>query len=223
MDDASAAMGSKAAFAKIKTMTMRGNLSLPAQNISGTMETQMKLPGKIYSVQTIPGVGKLEQGYDGKIGWSRDPINGLRTLAEGELRQMKNQAEEMKSSDWRTLYAKPVLLGVRKVGTMNTYAVRMTPKSGGKPVVIHYDMKTKLPVRTDLTVETAQGPVPTQSFSSDFRSVSGIKFPFKMRQVAGASEVNIVFDSIAINGPVDDNLFAKPTAPAPKMDTTAKP
>ncbi|MBC8135981.1 MAG: hypothetical protein H8F28_08865 [Fibrella sp.] len=224
MDDSADAIGSAAAFAKLKTMRMRGKISIPAQNITGTMETQMKFPDKVYVLQNIAGFGKAEQGYDGKVGWSLDPINGLRTLAGGELDQMKRQSDEIKTNDWRKLYQKPVLLGIRKVGTMSTYAIQMTPKASGKPVVTYYDIKTKLPVRTDVVVETAQGSVPTQSFSSDFRSVGGVKIPFTTRQVVGGvSEVNVTFDSVQVNVPVDEKLFAKPKAPAPKMESPAKP
>ncbi len=218
LDEASAASGSSAAFNKIRTVTMRARMSYPAQKINGTMEMQIKFPDKVYLVQQIAGAGKIEQGFDGKVGWSRDPINGLRTLEGGELRQVQSPVDEIRSSDWRKTYVKPVLIGIRKVGTADAYAIRLTPKRGGKPVVIFYDTKTKLPLRTDVVVETAQGAIPTQSFSSDYRSVDGIKFPFKSRQVvSGLPEGIVTFEAIQINAPVDDKLFAKPKAPAPKM------
>lgn len=224
LDQASAAMGSKAAFDNVKTMTMRGKISIPAQKINGTMETTMKFPDKVYVIQNISGFGRAEQGFDGKIGWSRDPINGLRTLAGGELRQMKSQAEEARSSSWRDLYQKPVMIGIRKVGTADAYAIRLTPKRGGKPVEIYYDVRTKLPVRTVMTIETPQGSVPTESYSSDFRTISGMKIPFKTRQVVGGvSEVNVTFDDVKINTPVKDTLFAKPPTSAPPAPAPAKP
>ncbi|MBC7808819.1 MAG: hypothetical protein H7145_22020 [Akkermansiaceae bacterium] len=224
LDGASAAMGSKAAFEKIQTVKMRARLSYPAQKINGTIEMQMRFPDKVYILQQIAGAGKIEQGYDGKVGWSRDPVNGLRILEGGELRQVQSPADEIRSSDWRKVYEKPVMIGVRKVGTADAYAIRMTPKRGGKPVIIFYDVKTKLPVRTDVVLETAQGSVPTQSFSSDFRSVNGVKFPFKSRQVVtGLPEGNITFDAIQINVPVDEKLFAKPKTPARKTAPTAQP
>lgn len=223
LDDAAAAQGSKSAFAKVKTMKMSGKISMPAQKINGTMMTMMQLPDKVYVLQEIGGIGKFEQGYDGKTGWSRDPINGLRTLAGGELKQMQNQSNEVRSSDWRSLYKAPKVLGVRKVGSADAYAVQMTPIKGGKPVVTFYDIKTKLPVRTDLVVESAQGSIPTQSFISDYRLVNGLRVPFKTRQVVGATEVNVNLDSVQVNAPVDNKIFMKPVAPAPKPDVPAKP
>jgi hypothetical protein len=196
LDDAAAAQGSKAAFAKMKTMKMSGKVSIPAQKINGTMMTMMKLPDKVYVLQEIGGVGKFEQGYDGKIGWSRDPINGLRTLAGGELKQMQTQSNEVRSSDWRSLYKAPKVLGLRKVGTVDAYAVQMTPIKGGQPIVTFYDIKTKLPIRTDMVVESAQGKIPTQSFISDYRLVNGLRVPFKTRQVVGATEINVNLDSV---------------------------
>ncbi len=217
--DVAAAAGDKAAFTKIKTLVMRGTMTLSAQNLSGAMDIQMAFPDKIHVSQEIGGVGKFEQGYDGKQGWSRDPLNGLRTLAGAELGQMRRQADEVRSSDWHQLYSKAELIGLRKVGAESAYAVRLTPKRGGKPVIIYYDTRTKLPLRTDTIVETAQGAIPTQTFASDFRIVSGVMMPFKSRQVIGATEVSLLYDRIEFNAPINESVFAKPTA----VTTVAKP
>lgn len=216
LDDSAKATGGIANYNKIKSMVITGTMQMIAQNISGSLETRLAFPNKVYSAQEIKGIGKFEQGYDGATGWSRDPINGLRTLAGAELTQIKTQGDEMKSSDWRRLYSKVTLLGIRKVGTANAYAIRLFPKSGAKPVTTFFDTKTKLPIRTDIVAQTAQGEVPSQNFTSDFRTVSGIKIPFKTRQVSGTQEVSVTFDSVQVNVPIDNAIFAKPVASTPK-------
>jgi len=199
----------------MKSIVMVGTLSIPAQKITGKVETRIVFPNKVYSSQEISGFGKFEKGYDGKIGWSRDPLKGLQSLTGAELTQLQSQGDDLQNPNWRKAYKKAEMIGIRKVGTVNTYAIRLTPVRGGKPTVTYYDVKTKLPIRTDIVVETAEGSTPTQSFTSDFRAVNGIKFPFKMRQVVGGvTEVNVAFTAIQVNTPIADTVFAKPAEAA---------
>ncbi|MBC8140644.1 MAG: hypothetical protein H7Y38_04305 [Armatimonadetes bacterium] len=217
LDASTKASGGTAALSKMKTIVMIGTLAIPAQKITGQVETRISFPDKIYSSQEISGFGKFEKGYDGKTGWSRDPLKGLQAVTGAELTQLKSQGDDMQNPNWRKAYSKAEMVGLRKVGAANTYAIRLTPKRGGKPIVTYYDTKTKLPIRTDIVIETAEGSTPTQSFTSDFRTVSGIVFPFKMRQVVGGvSEVNVVFTTIQVNAAIPGSVFAKPAETAPK-------
>ena len=214
------ATGSKAAFADMKSIQMLGTFEVAGQKITGKLETRIKFPDKIYSSQEIAGFGKAEKGFDGKVGWSRDPLKGLQNITGAELKQLKAQGDDLKSPDWRKAYKKVEMLGVRKVGAAQTYAIRLTPTSGGRPLVNYYDTQSKLPVRTDVVLDTAEGSTPTQSFSSDFRPVNGILFPFKMRQVVnGIQEINIAFTAIRLNPPMEDASFAKPAEALPKPAT----
>lgn len=217
LDASTQASGGKAALSQMKSLVMLATFAAPAQKMTGTVETRVLFPDKIYTVQTITGIGKIEKGYDGKVGWSRDPFKGLQTLTGAELTQVRSQGDELQNPNWRKAYKKVEMIGVRKVGTADAYAIRLTPARGGKPITTYYDTKTKLPVRTDILLETAEGSLPTQNFISDYRTVSGIKFPFKMRQVAGMAEANVVFTAIQVNTPISAGIFAKP------VEATAKP
>ena len=217
LDQSFAASGSPAAFSKVKTIVIQAKISIVGQNINGTADIRAKMPNKFYTEQEITGQGKFATGFDGKVGWSRDPINGLRVLSGGELAQLSRSANELISTDWRKSYKNPKMIGIRKVGTANAYAVRVEPKTAGSPVTLFIDTKTKLEVRRDLTMTSPQGAIPTQAFSSDFRVVDGIKIPFKSRQVLnGNVEITQTMQSVRFNVPVDDTLFVKPAATAPK-------
>ena len=212
LNDADAAQGGRTAVGKIKTIVQHATMTVAAQKLSGTMEMRVKLPNKVYTRQVFAGIGETEGAFDGTVAWSRDPINGLRVLPAAETQQMKSSVSDMVSSDWHQQYKAAVLLGVRKVGTVKTYAVRLTPKTGSKPVVIFFDTKTKLPVRQDMVVVSPQGSIPTQNFFSDYRRVGGYLFPFQTRQIVGSIEVTIVAQDIQVNVPVADSLFGKPAA-----------
>jgi hypothetical protein len=207
------ASGGKDIYDRIKSYTMNGTLKAEAQGISGTFSIQAKAPDKMLSTQTIAGVGDTKQGYDGKVGWSQDPLNGVRTLSGPELAAVKRGAQFNSSLRWREVYPKQEMLGYRKVGSGEAYAIRLTPAEG-QPTVNYYDTKTFLLVRSDTNTDGPQGTMPVETHLSDFRSVDGMKMPFKMRQRAGGVlEIVMAVAELKTNVPLEDSLFAKPAAP----------
>ena len=212
------ATGGQAAYDKITSLAIGGTLEMKAQGVSGTFAMKTKSPDKMLVTQTIQNIGDMKQGFDGKVGWSQDPINGLRTLQGPELEQMKFGAAQSGSKTWRQLYTKSEMLGYRKVGAAETYAIRVTPKVG-KPIVMYYDTKSFLLLRTDMLAEGPQGTVPTESYTSDYRTVGGVKMPYATRQrVGGVAEVVMKVTEAKVNPAIDDSEFAKPAAP-PKPAT----
>lgn len=202
------AMGGRAAMGKITSTSMKGTLQM--QGISGSFEIHQKAPNKYFMVQNLQGVGEFKQGYDGKIGWSQDPMSGIRNLEGAELEMTKREARHNAPLYWKQLYKKVELLGTRKVGNTNTHAVRMTPIKG-KPVTQYFDAKTFLLVKVDMTVESPQGTVQTETFLSDYRAVNGVRFPFTIRQRVASIEVSMKITEVKNNVPIKDSLFAKPT------------
>ena len=219
MNDFIAASGGSAAYLKVTSTETKGTFTLKAQKITADVVTKAKAPDKIYVSQIITGVGKFESGYDGKIGWSRDPLHGLRALSGNELEQLRTQARFNAPLHWKEIYSKSQMLGVRTVNGAKAYAIRFTPAKG-KPSTQYYDVKTKLLIRVDQIVEQPEGAIPSESYLSDYRVVDGIKEPFSVRQVAtGIGEATITTTKIQNNAAIDDSIFAKPadtTAPAPK-------
>ena len=201
--------GGKDAYEKIRSMVMTGKLEMRAQGLTGTFKTTAKAPNKILSVQTIEGVGETTQGFDGNVAWSKDPINGLRTSSGSESKVLELGAIDS-AAKWRDLFKKVEMVGIRKVGNHETDAIRMTPDQA-KPIVSYYDTKSFLLVRMDITVEGPTGTIPTESYVSDYRTVSGVKMPYLTRQrVAGIAEILLTVSDIKVNVPVDDSAFAKP-------------
>lgn len=210
------ATGGRAAYERIKTSVTKGTLQVAGQNLSGTMEVYTKEPGKILMVSNIQGVGETRVGFNGEVGWSKDPLTGLRTLQTTELVGLKQQAAATDPGNWKKLYKKIEMLGLRKVDGRDAYAVRLTPKAGKHPTVQYFDTKTFLLVRMDMISEGPQGVMPTESYLSDYRVVNGVKTPFALRQrLGGVVEMVITMNEVKYNAPVEDALFAKPAAEAP--------
>ena len=216
------ATGGRAAYDKVKSSVQRGTMELTAQGMKFEFETYIKPPNKILVVQRMPAIGEIMKGYDGKIGWSKDPINGLRELKGAELALLKREAAQNAVQRWREFYKKVELVGTKKVGTGTAYVVRLVPTEG-KPITHYYDTKTGLLVRLDVVVESPQGSFATESYPSDYRVVDGIKAPFTIKVKSPVGDMVAHVSEVKNNVEIDDSKFAKPSEEKPAEKSVEPP
>jgi len=204
------ATGGKAGYERLRTFAMEGRITVKGQGIGGTMKAHMKAPNKFYVVQNIQGIGEARQGYDGKIGWSKDPFMGLRKLQGAELELTRVLSDMQGPVKWRELFKRAELVGVRNVEGKRTHAVKMIPHRA-KPITGYYDSATGLMLRMDVTMESPQGVIPMQVVAKDYRMVGGIKIPYQMTQRMGAvMEMSIRITSAKAGVAVSDSIFTIP-------------
>jgi len=213
MDRGGAALGPRSAWDKIRSTVTRATLTFKDTGARGDLLLKARRPGMFVIRQSVSGVGATEQGYDGKVGWSKDPIQGLRRLQGAELAARKRAAYFDAQFDWRKLYKKWELIGVRKVNGRDAYVVRLSPQIGRFTLEYH-DTKTFRLVRTDMVTETPQGPLPMEIYPSDYRKVDGVLVPFVMRQrihrPEGLVEITVRITSVRNNVPISDSEFRMP-------------
>ncbi len=208
--DKNAVNSGGAAWLKVNSFVATGTVAVAAQSMTGSVVIQAKSPDKFVMKQNIKGIGDSSSGFDGKIGWSKDPFSGQRVLAGSELAALKAQASlSLRPAQWKSVYSKVETLGTVKVAGAPAYKVRLIPKVGN-PETQYFDAKTGLQVRSDQTIETPNGKIAVESYFSDYRAVGGIKMAFKIRQLAGPTEAIIQLTDVKINTPTEDSAFAQP-------------
>ncbi|HYL99379.1 MAG TPA: hypothetical protein VEZ90_10530, partial [Blastocatellia bacterium] len=107
-----AATGGKEAIEKIKTITARGSISLPAIQREGSIEFYRAAPNKYLFLASITGFGLMEQCFDGKTGWSKSPKMGIRNVAAAELGQAKREADMYAPLHLKQMYSSMVVKGI---------------------------------------------------------------------------------------------------------------
>jgi len=85
-----AAIGGDAALKKHAARTETGSFEISGQGMKGDLKVVAQAPDKMHQWIMLPGLGNLEQGYDGTIGWSIDPAVGPRLLEGKELEDVLN-------------------------------------------------------------------------------------------------------------------------------------
>lgn len=158
----------------ISSLRMEGVIG--AGGMSGTFEaTQDLASGRSSSHYTLGPIEGAE-GYDGRIGWSRDPGGEVAVLdAPDAKRRARSQAWLDARGYWypqriAASFAKPES---RMLDGRRCDVVVATP-DGGDPVALWFDHETRLLAR----IVQKQGADTATTNFDDWRDVDGIKLPF---------------------------------------------
>ena len=158
-----AAMGGRAAHAKIKTRSMSGTITLgtPAGDIPGTIEVLNALPNKtrtlIKADLTSLGAGPLviDQRFDGKSGYVLDTLQGNREITGNMLDNMRNTGFPHTFVSYKDLGIAVKLQGKEKLGDREFYVLVFEP-TAGSTVRQYVDAQSFMPARFVLTVNVPQ-------------------------------------------------------------------
>lgn len=204
------ALGGGAALDKFKSRVMRGSLEIVPMGVKGTFETTQKVPQMSLTTMNLAGLGVIQQGYDGTVGWSKDPFTGLRELKGGEL-SMVQRAALINPGNWRQSYTSMKTTGRSKVGEREVYVVEGASATD-TPDKLYFDVQTGLLLRTDAVVEGPQGRVVSETTLDDYREVDGVKVAHSIRSVLGAATIVMRVEEVKHDVALDDKSFAKPTS-----------
>jgi hypothetical protein len=188
------AMGGATAFKALKSMRARGTFTLTAQQIAGSLEVVSGRPNKLVSKISIAGLGQVEEGYDGKIGWSIDPMSGP-ALVTG--RQLIERADE----SWFDAplhepdYVKDMtVVGREAFDGRDAYRLKVVTISGVEQFEF-YEVSTGLFIGVEASRATPMGVVPTTGIFRDFQKFGGFTFPATLIQRALGLEQVLTFSS----------------------------
>jgi hypothetical protein len=204
-----AASGGRVAWQKLNTRVSTGTVDFPAQNVAGTIEMREKAPTRILVRVTISGAA-FSQGFDGTVGWSNDPQNGVREQTGAELAETRRDADFYHPLDMHTLYSKFKVLGTENVGEHSTYVMEAIPADGGDPDKLYFAADTGLLVRAISQHHSPEGVDSIQEDFADYRTVDGIQIPFSIHQTSPQMDFTIKVDEVHHNVALDDAQFSKP-------------
>jgi hypothetical protein len=202
------AIGGREAWEKLTTRISTGTIDVPAMNLSGLVTVREKAPNR--SIFTVNFNGAVfQQGFDGTVGWSADPQNGLREQTGDELAETKRDSDFYHPLDLRQVYSKITLAGMDKINGRDAYVVEALSGDLGTDK-IYFDVQNGLVLRIVSQHHTPEGAGTFTEDFSDFREVDGIKLPFTVHQESPGSTFTIKFTEVRHNEAIDDAAFSKP-------------
>ncbi|OYT71642.1 MAG: hypothetical protein CFK49_10105 [Armatimonadetes bacterium JP3_11] len=208
LDRMAQAMGTAQAT-KFRTIQVAGTIQYPAQGLQGRFEAFYQTPNKYLLKVTLQGIGEIQQGYDGKVGWEKSPLTGLRQLQGAELEQIRQSATMGANNDVRKTLRNPRLQGQEKVGSRDTFVITAQSPTGA-PVKLFIDTQRYLPLRMDMEVATPQGKLNTSTLFEDYRKVDGVMYAFTTRQRTANIEAVVKIERVRHNASISDSVFRMP-------------
>jgi len=205
--------GGKAAYDKVKSVSMQGVMEIKGQNVRGEMKMFRQDGGKYYTVVDLPGIGKQEDGSNGTVVWDKTVLGPrlktgvekfLATCAAGAMSEYGRGALEKDSC-----YSKSEFVGEEMLNGKAVYKLRMTPKEG-KPEEQYYDKATGLLARTKMIMPSPMGEVPIVAIVDEYKTIDGITTPVKLTNDMGAVSMVMTFSVVKFNEKIPAALFTLP-------------
>ena len=201
--------GGKAAYDKLTSSVMTGKMSIPSQNISGTVEVYMAAPRKMYSKATIAGIGDQERGTDGDVAWEKSMMTGNRIIEGNEKAELMREATFNSDVLWRDLYPKAEVAGLETIDGKPAYKVVLTTPEGTTQTR-YYDQASGLLVGTEQTAETNMGKIDVTTRISDYRKVGDMTVAFKNVSSMMGMEQVMTIDKVEFDVAIPADRFAIP-------------
>lgn len=205
------ACGGKEALGRVTSRISRGTVEIPAAGVRGTFESYAQAPNKVAVTIELPGLGTIQEGFDGAVAWVKDPFTGVREKSGRELSATRLDADFYKPLRLTELYPKITLKGRETVGGSEVYVLEATPAEGSAERW-YFDVTTGLLKRVDVEREGPQGKIPLEVYLEDYREVDGLRLPFTVRQVSPVFSLILRTEEVKHNVSIEGGKFAKPAS-----------
>jgi hypothetical protein len=201
-------IGGRAAILAQTSTHATGTVSLPAAGLSGKLEAFHAKPDKFIQRMSLPGIGDIEEGFDGKVGWSISPLTGPTLLDGKQLEQRKSDAdffEDLKSAD---RYASITTVEKTTFEGRPVYKIRLVKKGGDEDLEL-YDAETGLRAGVISTRDSPMGPMQTTAALSDYKKFGGLLQPATTKLSVMSTQMILAITGVEY-GTVDPAVFTVP-------------
>lgn len=188
---------------------MKATFTVPG--MAGTMEAWRKEPLKTLSITHFPRIGILKKGFDGETRWVQTPA-GTFSSESGpqEIAELEREADAYSAGKIRAFFESLKLQPKARLSGRDVYVIEGEPEKGPAEKLF-FDVENGLLLRWDMArKQQNRGTVFVKIHFDDYREVSGVKLPFKMRFAFEQFNLNIQVNDVEHNIPIDDAIFRKP-------------
>ena len=201
-------VGGRDAILSHSSMRIVGTASMPAAGLSGKLEIYHAKPNKFLQRVSFAGLGDLEEGFDGKVGWTTSALTGPILFEGKQLEERAFDAEfydELKTAE---RYTSITTLERTTFEERPVYKIRLVKKTGGEDVEF-YDIETGLKAGGMATRESPMGPMQGTTAYSDYRKFGVLRQPSTLKMTT--LNVQMVMTIAALEyDTVDPAIFTPP-------------
>lgn len=192
----------------IKSMSISGEITMPAQNINGTMQVYMK-PDKAAIIADLPGIGQIKSGINGEIAYEVSDIMGARLLSDDEKKQLLDGMNPDDQFDRYLELKDAKVTGPEKVG--ESHAWKLTGKNQSGDEESHWiDTTSYRALKSTMVMNHQMGKIPVEMSFSDYKEIDGVPFPSTITNTVGPATMVMKLKDVKLNAEIDDAKFVLP-------------
>ncbi len=204
------AIGGEAAIKKHTSRTMVGAFEITGQGMKGDVSILAAAPDKFRLAIKLAGLGDLERGYDGHVGWSVDPTVGPRLLQGRELDELKQSADFFDELHDSSKYKSITVVAKGPFEGRDCYEVKVIRMTGFE-YTEYFDVSSGLMSGVKMDATTQMGTVPVTTVMTEYKPFGGVLTPTVTRQRMMGLESVMTISSVSFDN-VPPGSFDLPPA-----------
>jgi hypothetical protein len=212
MEKSIAAQGGRDRMLNVGDSMISAELKLLSMGLSINRIAYIKGFSKIRLENKVMGMNTI-MAYNGKNGWMTNPQTGAVTdLPEPILEELKRGVESNEVLLFPDKHGVVVTFEGRKTISAKEYVVIKQTHKDGYVSTIYLDPTTYLPYKSiALSLDETMQKVETETITSDYRDIEGMKVPFSMKILQGGVDyAAVTITEYKFHQKLADSLFEKP-------------
>ncbi|MFO0841519.1 MAG: hypothetical protein U0797_03830 [Gemmataceae bacterium] len=165
-------------------------------------------PNKTLLVTDLAGVAKIREGFDGKVGWSLNPVTGAALTKGQELTEKAEDADLSGDLHLDKNYKSMENLGEVTFDKKKCWKLKFVRNSGVE-VIEYYDVATKLRAGSEREMRTPGGTARVVTTILEYKTFGKLKHMGRIRQNLPDTDVLTEISSVEYDK-VDEKAFALP-------------
>jgi hypothetical protein len=203
------AIGGEKALRQHQSSTRTGKMSIAAMGMEGSSTTRAAAPNKIaMSIET--GMGAMNQGFNGEVGWADNPMTGVQILDGDQLANMKRQADFFAPLNYSQHFTTMETVEETEFNGMAAYKVKLLGPSGRESFEF-FAKDTGLLLGMQGVQDGPMGESEVKLSFSDYKDFGGMKVPGKTTIDVAGMQIEQTVDTVTFDD-VDPSAFDLPEA-----------
>lgn len=202
------ALGGESALRRHTAKAIRGKRNIGGM-IDGTFEVLKAAPNCLVRRTILPGMGRMEVGFNGSVGWEVSPHDGANLMSAEDMKDMIVDADFYAELNYKKNHRSIRYVGQTEFAGKPCHEVRLT-KPSGTVEVQYIEARTYLPIGSVGTVKTNMGPMMMTRTVTEFQVFDGEKIPTKyMEDVGGIQNMTTTVTDVSF-APLAAETFDPP-------------
>jgi hypothetical protein len=196
------AVGGRAAWEKVEAQSEKGTVDITFAGLTGSYERHSAVQ-RMRMIMDL-GMGKVDQGFDGTVGWAMQPMGGAQKMPPDQLASAKENALMGAHFLDPARFEKAAVEGKEVFDGVECYKVSLTSKSG-QARADYFEVATGL--RRGTVASTAGGS--QTQVMGEYREFEGRKVPTRMTIGTPQGDIVITITSVSF-AKQDPTVFEAP-------------